>query len=360
MTGVVTVAQLEGFDEIIDVRTPSEFREDHIPGAVNLPVLSDEERAHVGTLYKQASPFEAKKAGAALISRNIAAHLEERLMDRPREWRPLIYCWRGGKRSGAMAHILSEIGWKVARLEGGYKAYRRHVIESLEVLPARFRFFVICGPTGSGKSRLLAALARLGAQVLDLEALAAHRGSVLGALPETPQPGQKWFESQVWHALRHFDPALPVFVEGESRKVGNLRVPEALIQRMWTTAVCVRLEVETVHRVALLKEEYRHFLERPDTLMEKLDCLRELHGAARIGDWRALAAAGRWDELVAGLLEQHYDPSYRRSMTRNYPQLDQGPLLRLTDVGEAAYEAAARKLLQEIGRLDLEAAPLRL
>lgn len=345
MTGVVTVAQLDGFDEIIDVRTPSEFREDHIPGAVNLPVLYDEERARVGTLYKQASAFEAKKVGAALISRNIADHLERRLMDRPREWRPLVYCWRGGKRSGAMAHILSEIGWRVARLEGGYKAYRRRVIEDLESLPSRFRFQVICGPTGSGKSRLLAALARAGAQVLDLEGLAAHRGSVLGSLPEEPQPSQKGFESRIWDSLRRFDPVRPVFVEGESKKIGSLRVPEALIGRMWATGSCIRLELPAALRLALLKEEYRHFLAQPERLMDKLECLRALHGEAQITAWRGLAAAGRWDELVLGLLEKHYDPSYARSMARNYPQLEAGPLLRPDDITEAAYDRLAQDLL---------------
>lgn len=354
MTGVVTVAQLDAFDEVIDVRTPAEFRDDHVPGAVNLPVLSDEERARVGTLYKQVSPFEAKKLGAALICRNIADHLEQRLRDKPRNWCPLVYCWRGGKRSGAMAHILSEIGWKVARLDGGYKAYRKHVLEQLAMLPGRFAFRVICGPTGSGKSRLLAALRRQGAQVLDLERLAAHRGSVLGSLPEAAQPSQKWFETQVWDALRHFDPNQPVFVEGESRKIGNLRVPDALIQRMWQTGMCIRIELEPAQRVALLKEEYRHFLQQPETLLERLEGLRGLHGAQTIAAWRALAAAGRWDEFVLDLLEKHYDPSYGRSMARNYPQLEHGPLFRLEARDEAAYDSLARAMLAEIGLGNLE------
>jgi tRNA 2-selenouridine synthase len=354
MTGIVTVAQLTAFDEIIDVRTPSEFAEDHVPGAVNLPVLYDEERAHVGTLYKQASPFVAKRVGAALVSRNIAEHLEKRLMDKPREWRPLVYCWRGGKRSGAMAHILGEIGWKVARLEGGYKAYRRHVIEALASLPQRFSFHVICGPTGSGKSRLLAALARQGAQVLDLEALAAHRGSVLGSLPDQPQPGQKWFESQIWAALNRFDPAAPVFVEGESKKIGNLRVPEAIIQRMWQAGRVIRLEPPIGQRVALLQEEYRHFLAEPEMLLARLACLRELHGEKRIAAWKALAGAGRWDELVLDLLEKHYDPTYARSMARHYPALDEAPRFAPEDISPAAFEALARQILAENGYAHLE------
>ncbi len=344
MTGVATVAQLDEFDEIIDVRTPSEFREDHVPGAVNLPVLDDDERARIGTLYKQVSSFEAKKIGAALISRNIARHIESYFISKPRHWQPLVYCWRGGKRSGSMAHILAEIGWKVARLDGGYKAYRKRVIDDLAVLPQQFQFHVVCGPTGSGKSRLLQALERCGAQVLDLEQLAAHRGSVLGNLPNAPQPAQKMFESTIWHRLRHFDPTRPVYVEGESKKIGLLRVPDALIHRMWESGTCIRLQLDAAQRVALLKEEYRHFVENPAALMEKVECLKGLHSQEQLDAWRALAESGRWDEFVLDMLEKHYDPTYTRSMLRHYPQLEQGPLLRPPGITDRAYEQLARSL----------------
>jgi tRNA 2-selenouridine synthase len=344
MTGVATVAQLDEFDEIIDVRTPSEFREDHVPGAVNLPVLEDDERARVGTLYKQVSSFEAKKIGAALISRNIARHIESYFVTKPRQWQPLVYCWRGGKRSGSMAHILSEIGWKVARLDGGYKAYRKRVIDDLAVLPQQFQFQVVCGPTGSGKSRFLLALERRGAQVLDLEQLAAHRGSVLGNLPNATQPAQKMFESSIWQRLRHFDPTRPVYVEGESKKIGLLRVPDALIHRMRESGACIRLQLDATQRVALLKEEYRHFVENPTALMEKVECLKGLHSQEQLDAWRALAESGRWDEFVLDMLEKHYDPTYTRSMLRHYPQLEQGPLLRPADITDQAYEQLARTL----------------
>jgi len=125
---LATVAQLTEFDEVIDVRSEAEFAEDHIPGAINCPALNNEERARVGTRYKQVSPFDAKKLGAALISVNIARHLRERFQDKPRHWRPLVYCWRGGGRSGALTHVMTQIGWRARRLEGGYKAYRRAVI----------------------------------------------------------------------------------------------------------------------------------------------------------------------------------------------------------------------------------------
>jgi tRNA 2-selenouridine synthase len=342
MTSVATVAQLDEFDEVIDVRTPAEFQEDHIPGAVNCPVLYDEERARVGTLYKQVSSFEAKKVGAAFIARNIAHHIEEYFAAKPKHWRPLVYCWRGGKRSGSMAHILSEIGWKVARLEGGYKAYRKRVVEDLQRLPLQFPFRVVCGPTGSGKSRFLQALAKCGAQALDLEMLAAHRGSVLGNLPDAAQPAQKMFESMIWNALRHFDPAKPVYVEGESKKIGMLRVPDALIHRMWEAGTCVRLEVDAAQRVSLLKEEYHHFLEDPRALMEKVECLKGLHSQEQIERWRQMADAGQWDQFVLDMLQRHYDPAYDRSMIKHYPQLNDGPVLRPTDISAMGYEMLAR------------------
>lgn len=341
----VTVAYLDQFDEVIDVRTPSEFREDHIPGAVNLPVLSDDERARVGTMYKQVSAFEAKKVGAALISRNIAAHLERELAGRAKGWRPLVYCWRGGKRSGALVHILEQVGWKAGRLDGGYKAYRRQVIADLEALPANFRWKVVCGATGSGKTRLLAALGRAGAQVLDLEGLANHRGSVLGSMPQVPQPSQKMFESLVWNRLRKFDPHRPVYAEAESKKIGALRVPEALLLAMWKSN-CVRLDLPMGARIQLLREEYRHFLERPDQLCTQLDCLTGLHGTETVARWKALACGGKWDEFVAELLVRHYDPAYLRSTAKHYPQLNDALVLSPQNGTAAEMDRAASRILE--------------
>src|SRR5438132_12868491 len=284
------------YDAIIDARTPSEYALDHIPGAVSAPVLDDAQRAEVGTLYKQVSPFEAKKRGAALVAKNVARHVEDLFGQKDKGWRPLIYCWRGGKRSGAMAHILREIGWPAETLEGGYRAYRRWVVEALATLPAQIDFIVVHGPTGSGKSRFLTALAKAGAQVLDLEAFAAHRGSVLGGLPGEPQPSQKWFESQLLAELEKFDRAHPVFVEGESKKIGELQVPEALMARMRASR-CIVLETDLATRVTLLLDEYRHFLADRAALEAQLDCLIALHGRDRIGEWKALAQAGKWREF---------------------------------------------------------------
>ena len=345
---VVTICAetLAAFDAVIDVRSPAEFAEDHVPGAISAPVLSNVERAQVGTLYKQVSAFDAKKLGAALVSKNIARHIETRFASMPRQWKPLVYCWRGGKRSGAMAHVLREIGWDAWSIEGGYKAYRKFVIDRLATLPIRFTYRVIHGTTGSGKSRLLRALDATGAQVLDLEDLAAHRGSVLGNLPDRPQPAQKMFETHLWDALRKFDPARPVFVEGESKKIGQLQVPEALMHAM-RASVCVVLEASRETRIALLSNEYRHFFADPEELYTQLDCLHGLYGAKVIDAWKAMAGRGEWHDLVGSLLDDHYDPAYRRSALRNFAQLPKAESVMLDSPDDEAFATLALSLAGE-------------
>jgi tRNA 2-selenouridine synthase len=339
------ITRLGHYSAVIDARSESEYADDHLPGARNWPSLTDAERAAIGTDYAQASPFEARKRGAVLASRNIAAHLEREAMDLPRDWRPLVYCWRGGQRSGALATVLGAIGFEVQVLDGGYRAFRRAVIDELDALPARVDLRVLCGRTGSGKSRLLGALAHEGAQVLDLEALARHRGSVLGPLPGTPQPTQKAFETALWHALRGFDPARPVWAESESRTIGRLRVPEALLQRL-RAAPCVAIEMPLAARVALLLDDYRHFVEDAGTFCARLEQLRELRGAATVERWQAQARAGEFAAVVCELLDQHYDPTYTRSMTRNYGGFAQATPLVLPDGSTDALRDAARALLR--------------
>lgn len=334
--------QLAQFDTIIDVRSQSEFALDHLPGAINCPVLDDQERVLVGTLYRQQGAFEAKKVGGPIVARNIARHIETQFAHRPKEWRPLVYCWRGGNRSGAMVLIMARIGWPVAQLEGGYKAFRSQVTSDLDQLP-EFDFRVVCGTTGSGKTRLLQTLAGIGAQVLDLEQLAAHRGSLLGSLPDAPQPSQKMFETRIWQTLRDFDPARPVFVEAESRKVGQLRVPELLMERM-RASTCLDLQLARAHRVALLMQDYAHFCADPSVLRERLGHLVQLHGHARINEWQAMADAGALPQLVDQLLALHYDPAYLRSIDRNFVQYPKAQQLLLDDIDEVSFLALARRL----------------
>ena len=340
----INVTQLRDFDELIDVRTPSEFSEDHIPGAINCPVLDDAERKQIGTIYKQVSSFEAKKIGAALVARNIAHHIEKIFITRQKDWRPLVYCWRGGNRSAAMLHVLEQVGWHAGRLKGGYKSYRAAVIEDLSKLPGRFHFRVVCGPTGSGKSRLIQALDLLGAQVLDLERLAAHRGSVLGSLPDELQPTQKMFESLIWSKLQSFDAKQPVYVESESKKIGKVRVPDILLDAMWR-GHCIRIEADAILRAALLKEEYSHLLRDPETLLQKLEILTSLYGRDLIGCWKNYVTDRQWDALVMELLERHYDPAYRKSILKHYPQYQDAPIMHVSAMGDAEMQRLAQSII---------------
>ncbi len=337
------------FSCVLDARTPSEFALDHVPSAVNTPVLSDEQRVTVGTLDKQVSSFEAKRVGAGLVSTNIGQMLSTPLFEQARDWSPLVYCWRGGNRSGSLAHVLRKVGWRSVQLEGGYKAFRNHVIAELATLPTQFDWRVVAGHTGAGKTRLLQALAAQGAQVLDLEAIALHRGSVLGSYMQgvsiVPQPSQKAFETQVWHVLRQLNPAQPVFVESESAKVGNVRVPEALIAAM-RGAACVVLETSTAQRVALLCEEYAHFVHDAPQLNEQLARLTAHFGQAQIEHWQAQASAGQWHDLVEALLVKHYDPAYEKSLGRNYVRMDSPQVFPLSSIDASGFDAVAKALLQ--------------
>ena len=341
------LSELDSFDLVIDVRSPAEFALDHIPGAVNFPVLNNEERAQVGTLYKQTSPFAAKKIGAALVSRNIATHIENHLLDLPREWRPLIYCWRGGERSGAFTHILNRIGWKAMQLEGGYQGFRRTVIDGLEQAAKQFTFQVICGMTGSGKTRVLQEAQHCGAQILDLEALAIHRGSVLGNEPNIEQPSQKGFETALWNALRVLDPSKPVIVESESKKVGGLHIPDALMEKIRNGA-CIELRSSTQTRVSWLLHEYHHFLTDTESFKSKLALLTAHYGKAQIAKWNEAIDAGQFEQLVEELLVKHYDPSYQGSIERNFPRYQQENFVELENDSDQAFANAAKALVAKL------------
>ena len=339
------IQRLDSFDTVIDARSPAEFAEDHLPGAENWPVLDDDERRVVGTAHAQVSAFDARKSGAALIARRIGDLLEAHAQVKPHGWRPLVYCWRGGKRSGTLAWFLDQIGFRTSVLEGGYKAFREQVREQLAGLPLQFSYVVIAGRTGSGKTRLLQALAEAGAQVLDLEGLARHRGSVLGGLPHEPQPTQKAFDTQLWSALSALDPSRPVYVESESRKIGRLQVPTALLERMRAHGRVVMVTMPDAARVQLLVEEYGFFADQLERFCGHLETLADLRGHATVQQWQALARAGRWAEVFATLMRSHYDPLYLRSMQRNYVGVDGASQVLLRDGSPAALGESAAALL---------------
>lgn len=347
-TDDLSAEELERFDVIIDVRSPSEFAEDHLPGAINLPVLDDEERARVGTHYTQVSAFEARRMGAALVSRNIARHLETALADRPKGFKPLVYCWRGGMRSQSMALVLASVGWKVTLIEGGYRTWRRQVVAALETGTAP-RVVLIDGQTGTGKTALLHALAAEGEQVIDLEGLAHHRGSIFGGFAGMPQPGQKAFETALHDHLRRMDPARPVFVEAESRQVGHRRIPPRLWEAM-QTAPRIAVTVPVDERARYLVEAYPDLLADAGKLEAAFEGLKPFHAKSRIAEWRALADAGDWHALARALITEHYDPAYNRARKRVGP--GSGPVKveveRLDELGltaTAARIAATAKAL---------------
>ena len=334
-------AVLARFDMIIDVRSPAEFAEDHVPGAVNLPVLTNAERAEVGTIYVQESRFRARRIGAAHIARNVARHLETALADKDGAFQPLIYCWRGGQRSNAMAVILSQVGWRTGLLAGGYKTYRRRVSERLYDAELPHRLVLLDGPTGCGKTELLALAAARGAQVLDLEGLAAHRGSLFGSLPGRPQPSQKMFESQLLAAVEALDPARPVLVEAESSKIGERMIPPALWRRM-EAAPRIALEAPPEARARYLLSAYREITLDRAALDELLARVPNRPGRKRLADWRALAEAGDFEALAAALIELHYDPAYRRSSRKDeHPAL---AMIHMAGVGPADLTAAADRI----------------
>ncbi|TSE26732.1 tRNA 2-selenouridine synthase [Tepidimonas sediminis] len=341
---IVTLEALDAFDALIDARSPSEYAEDHLPGAVSCPVLDDDQRRLVGTLYKQRGPFEARRIGGVWVARNIARHVEAWMQDKPAHWRPLVYCWRGGQRSGAFVLWLRQIGWAAAQLQGGYKAYRRWVVQQLAELPPRLAWRVLAGPTGSGKTRLLHAMAAAGAQVLDLEGLARHRGSILGAWPDgRPQPSQKAFDTALVAALRRLDPARPVWVEAESRKIGLVQLPEAL-HRALLQAPRVQLQVPFEARLALVLQDYAWLGRDPQALAQRLQALRGLQPGEVLRRWQDWAREGRLPELFAELMTRHYDPLYQRHLRRDDARVT---TLALPALDEATLARAAGRLLAQ-------------
>lgn len=327
---------------VIDARSPREFAEDHLPGAVNLPVVDDLQYAEVGTRHR------TDKHGAYLVGveyslRNIADQIKPLISRYGESDRFLVYCFRGGKRSRLWADNLRTIGFQVDVLAGGWKRYRQWVRESLHALPDRFTFRVLAGPTGCGKTRLLAALANQGEQVLDLEAMAAHRGSLLGMLPGTPQPTQKAFDSALLQALRRVEPAKPVWIEAESKKIGNLQLPQGLFDRMHRSRL-IELDAPMPERVKLWREDYPHFADDLVGMVQKLQPLKPLVGGQVLSKWEALATQGATDALFECIMREHYDPCYQRSTRSNYQSAASRHRVSLNSLDSRELAAAAHAL----------------
>jgi tRNA 2-selenouridine synthase len=342
--GPVTVQDRHAFDTLIDARSPAEFALDHIPGAINCPALDDEERRIVGTLYKQQGAFEARRVGGAMVAANLARHLRERFADKPASWKPLVYCWRGGMRSGSVVTWLRLVGWDAQQLQGGYKSWRRHVIALLESLSPQLPLRVLCGPTGSAKTRVLHALATQGAQVIDLEACARHRGSVLGALPGVAQPSQTAFETLLAQQVEQLDPSRPVYVEAESSRIGRLTVPMPLIRHL-RASPCIEIQAPNDERLAFLLRDYTHLGDDRAALAQLLGTLRELHGHQVIERWQGWAAEGALQPLFTELMVLHYDPLYARSQSTNLHQWAQRATVQADSLDDEGIAQVAQAIL---------------
>jgi tRNA 2-selenouridine synthase len=314
------IDDLAGCDTLIDARSPAEYAIDHLPGAINCPVLSDDERRIVGTLYKQRGAFDARRVGGGMVAANLAHHLATVFADKPATWKPIVYCWRGGLRSGSMVQWLRLVGWDARQLGGGYKTFRRHVITAIEEIAPRLELRVLCGPTGSAKTRVLQALGANGAQTIDLEALAAHKGSVLGNVPGVEQPTQKRFETLLATALERLDVAKPVYVEAESRRIGRIALPTPLLERM-RASPCIELVASPEARLEYLLRDYAYLGDDPEALIAKLEQLHGLQSNETLARWKDWARDRTLAPLFDELMRAHYDPLYARSQNGNFLRL---------------------------------------
>jgi tRNA 2-selenouridine synthase len=349
----VTVDDIGSFDTVIDARSPAEFALDHLPGAINCPVLDDDERRIVGTLYKQTGAFEARRVGGAMVADNLARHLRERFADHPKNWKPLVYCWRGGLRSGSMVQWLRLVGWDAQQLAGGYKSYRRHVITQIDTLSPILDLVVLAGPTGSAKTRVLHALHVLGEQVLDLEGAADHKGSVLGSLPGTEQPTQKQFDTRLAVQMSEFDTSRPVYVEAESRKIGKLSVPTELLSRL-RASPCIEIAASVEARLEFLLRDYAYLGDDADSLSAKLGLLKDMHSKETIARWQEWAWTGQLRPLYTELMAQHYDALYARSQSSHLFNWDKSEKLPTDDLTPAGIEALAREVIRVTPRVMAE------
>ncbi|VTU32532.1 tRNA 2-selenouridine(34) synthase MnmH [Variovorax sp. PBL-E5] len=344
----VRVADRHAFDTLIDARSPAEFALDHIPGAINCPVLDDDERRIVGTIYKQQGAFEARRVGGAMVAANLARHLRERFADRPANWKPLVYCWRGGLRSGSMVTWLRLVGWDAQQLAGGYKSFRHHVLAQIEALSPQLKLQVLCGATGSAKTRILAQLAARGEQVLDLEDCASHKGSLLGALPGIAQPSQKRFETRIASVLESLDVSRTLYVEGESARIGRLSVPLPLVARM-RAAPCVEVVATPEARLAYLLRDYAYLGDDREALASQLGMLKELQGKETVQRWQAWARTGDLPHLFAELMALHYDPHYERSQARHFQAWPARLRVDAPDLSDQGIAAAADAVRSVVG-----------
>jgi tRNA 2-selenouridine synthase len=304
------------FDTIIDVRSPLEFAEDHIVGAINCPVLSDLERQKVGTIYKKESSFKAKIIGSSLTAKNIAFHIENNFMEKKGSWQPLIYCWRGGQRSKAFSIVLSEVGWRTNQLKGGYKEYRNQVINFLDNIGPKLKITLISGKTGSAKTKILKSIENEGGQILDLEGLANHKGSLLGKIPDLIQPSQKFFESLIFNKIQKLNLKDKIYIEAESSKIGNIHIPKSIWKKM-INSPRIEISANVELRAKFLVSDYDYMCNDPTLINPIIKGLKNRLSKKLFDEWTNLIDRKKWFDLTKSFLENHYDPSYSSNTIKN-------------------------------------------
>lgn len=297
---------------IIDVRTPAEYEAGHIPGALNIPLFSNQERAEVGTLYVRVSREKALLRGLELVGPKLASFVKEayRLANK----KPLyIYCWRGGMRSGSMAQLFRAAGIRTIVLKGGYKAYRQSFTKMLAIKP--WKFAILGGATGCGKTDILHCMDAMGHQVIDLEGLANNKGSAFGYLGELQQPTTEHFANLIHEKMRSFDPSIPVWFEAESPSIGRVYIPLDLYQRM-LGGISIKLEMDTELRIQNIMKDYGEFDNE-----ELADCFKRVE--KRLGfeaTARAIEHVHKREAREAILIGMHYyDKAYLKSSSKHWP-----------------------------------------
>ena len=334
--------QIHNFDDVIDVRSPLEFEDDRIPGSINLPVLYNAEREMIGTMYKQKSKFEAKKLGASIVSKNISDHLKDYLYNKNRDWLPLIYCWRGGQRSYALATILDQIGWKVEVVDGGYKSFRKHISEFLNRNIDRYYLILLTGNTGTAKTKILNLIEERNGQTIDLESLANHKGSVFGSQGQK-QPSQKLFETLIYDKVKNLETSEPIFVEAESNKIGNLHIPKEFWKLMKSSPQ-IEISATVEQRAQFLVEEYSEITSDLDLLEKQITSLSTIAGPKVVESWLRIAKNKEFIELAKQLIEKHYDPRYKRGLLREKKEVFAS--LRLDDISQKGLSLIVDRILQ--------------